>query len=136
MPTKIGVRLTLIREERGVLRQELADEVGVHYETIRKIERSEETKGGIESPGALLLFNIAQALDVDINYFFAGEAPQVTKVEVEATQPSELRVRFPAGVILSKYELRDLEERFATEFDIIRKRQERGRNELLEENSD
>lgn len=58
-------RVEEIRLDRGLTRQQLADTVGVHYQTIGYLERGEY------SPSLLLAFKIAKALDAEIPEIFS-----------------------------------------------------------------
>jgi putative transcriptional regulator len=54
-----------LRLERGLTRQQLAEKVGVHYQTIGYLERGEY------SPSLILAFKIAKALDAEIPEVFS-----------------------------------------------------------------
>ena len=58
-------RLEEWRLERGLSRQELADEVSVHYQTIGYLERGEY------SPSLALALQIAAVLDVPLEELFS-----------------------------------------------------------------
>jgi len=58
-------RLEELRLERELTRQQLAEAVGVHYQTIGYLERGEY------SPSLILAFKIANALDVEIPELFS-----------------------------------------------------------------
>ena len=58
-------RLEEWRLERGLSRQELADAVGVHYQTIGYLERGEY------SPSLALALQIAAVLDVPLEEIFS-----------------------------------------------------------------
>jgi len=60
-------RIALLRTETGISRQELADKVGVNYQTIGFIER------GDYSPSLELAFKIAEAFDVEITTVFSDK---------------------------------------------------------------
>lgn len=60
----VSNRVEPVRTSAGLSRQELADEVGVHYQTIGYIERGEY------SPSLLLALKIAQALDSSVEDLF------------------------------------------------------------------
>lgn len=51
--------------ERGLTRQQFAEAVGVHYQTIGYLERGEY------SPSLILAFKIAKALDAEIPAVFS-----------------------------------------------------------------
>ena len=58
-------RLTVVRTERGLSRKELAERVGVHYQTIAYLERGEY------SPSLVLALRIAEELDAPLPALFA-----------------------------------------------------------------
>lgn len=60
-------RLSVLRAERGMSRRELAEAVGVHYQTIGYLERCEY------SPSLVLALRIARTLDVPVDAVFALE---------------------------------------------------------------
>jgi len=76
-------RLPVLRTERGISRKELADLVGVHYQTIGYLERGEY------SPSLVLALRIAAALAVPVDAVFAltpfsSMADQLYNAEGEA----------------------------------------------------
>ncbi len=56
--------LEVVRDRRGMTRNELADTVGVHYQTIGYIERGEY------APSLALAFRIANALESTVDELF------------------------------------------------------------------
>ena len=60
-------RLEDLRSAAGMSRQQLADQVGVHYQTIGYIERDEY------SPSLVLALKIAKALHVNVEEIFTLE---------------------------------------------------------------
>ena len=75
-------RLPVLRAERGMSRKELAELVGVHYQTIGYLERGEY------SPSLVLALRIAAALAVPLDAVFsltpfASMADQLYKTEGE-----------------------------------------------------
>jgi len=60
-------RIALLRTETGLSRQQLAEKVGVNYQTIGFIER------GNYSPSLELAFKIAEALGVEITTVFSDK---------------------------------------------------------------
>jgi len=70
-------RIEEVRTDLGLSRQELADKVGVHYQTIGYLEREEY------SPSLVLALRIAAALKTQVTELFALEpfkpAPRDTK---------------------------------------------------------
>jgi putative transcriptional regulator len=60
-------RLTVLRAERGLSRQALADAIGVNVQTIGYLER------GDYSPSLELAFRLAEFFDLPIEAIFARE---------------------------------------------------------------
>ncbi len=58
-------RVEELRRTSGLTRQQLADLVGVHYQTIGYLERGEY------SPSLILAFKIAKALDAELPKIFS-----------------------------------------------------------------
>lgn len=58
-------RIAMLRAERGISRRQLADAVGVHYQTIGYLERGEY------SPSLYLALTIAQYFEVPVEVVFA-----------------------------------------------------------------
>jgi DNA-binding XRE family transcriptional regulator len=58
-------RIALLRTERGISRRDLADGVGVHYQTIGYLERGEY------SPSLHLALTIAAYFDVPVEVVFS-----------------------------------------------------------------
>jgi DNA-binding XRE family transcriptional regulator len=66
---RLSNRIEELRLAIGITRQELADAVGVHYQTVGYIERGEY------SPSLVLAFQIARALETPVQeiYFLEEE---------------------------------------------------------------
>ena len=60
-------RIALLRAEKGLSRQQLAEKAGVNYQTIGFIER------GDYSPSLELAFKLARIFDVEITALFSDE---------------------------------------------------------------
>lgn len=58
-------RIAMLRAERGISRRELADALGVHYQTIGYLERGEY------SPSLQLALQIAEYFEVSVEVIFA-----------------------------------------------------------------
>ena len=58
-------RIALLRAEQGVTRRELADALGVHYQTIGYLERGEY------NPSLQLALRIARFFDVPVELIFS-----------------------------------------------------------------
>jgi putative transcriptional regulator len=61
---RVGSRLEELRTAAGLSRQDLADRVGVHYQTIGYIERGEY------SPSLVLALQIASVLGANVEEIF------------------------------------------------------------------
>lgn len=69
-------RIEEVRTELGLTRQELADKVGVHYQTIGYLERQEY------SPSLVLALRISQTLNVTTDQLFSLTQFKKGKVHV------------------------------------------------------
>ena len=58
-------RIAMLRAERGISRRQLADALGVHYQTVGYLERGEY------SPSLHLAFKIAEYFEVGVEVVFA-----------------------------------------------------------------
>ncbi|MDQ4009813.1 MAG: helix-turn-helix transcriptional regulator [Actinomycetota bacterium] len=58
-------RIAMLRAERGVSRRELADALGVHYQTVGYLERGEY------SPSLYLALRIAEYFEVPVEVVFS-----------------------------------------------------------------
>lgn len=58
-------RIAMLRAERGISRRELADALGVHYQTIGYLERGEY------SPSLYLALKIAEYFEVTVEVVFS-----------------------------------------------------------------
>ena len=58
-------RIAMLRAERGISRRELAEAVGVHYQTIGYLERGEY------SPSLSLALQIAEYFEVSVEVVFS-----------------------------------------------------------------
>jgi len=66
-PETIHNRIAMLRVERGITRRELAEGLGVHYQTVGYLERGEY------SPSLHLALRIARFFDVPIEVVFSLE---------------------------------------------------------------
>ncbi len=64
---RVTNRLEEVRLAAGISRQELADAVGVHYQTIGYIERGEY------SPSLVLALQVSRVLGIPVDQIFALE---------------------------------------------------------------
>lgn len=58
-------RIAMLRAERGISRRELAEALGVHYQTVGYLERGEY------SPSLHLALRIAEYFDVPVEVVFS-----------------------------------------------------------------
>lgn len=58
-------RLAVLRAERGITRRQLAEAVGVHYQTVGYLERGEY------SPSLLLALRIAEFFGIGVEQVFS-----------------------------------------------------------------
>ncbi|WP_067720742.1 helix-turn-helix transcriptional regulator [Nocardia yamanashiensis] len=66
MPTEVLYnRIAVLRAERGVSRRELAEALGVHYQTVGYLERGEY------SPSLHLALRLAQYFEVPVEIIFS-----------------------------------------------------------------
>jgi len=80
-------RIALLRAERGVTRRELADALGVHYQTIGYLERSEY------SPSLQLALRIAEFFRLQVETIFStAPFPRIS----DARRPSDTGANQPA----------------------------------------
>jgi putative transcriptional regulator len=76
-------RMSLLRVEKSVTRRELADALGVHYQTIGYLERGEY------SPSLNLALRIAEFFDLPVETVFSLEPfPRITDAERAADSSS------------------------------------------------
>ncbi|MBF6183279.1 helix-turn-helix transcriptional regulator [Nocardia otitidiscaviarum] len=66
MPTEVIYnRIAMLRAERGISRRELAEALGVHYQTVGYLERGEY------SPSLHLALRLAQYFEVPVEVIFS-----------------------------------------------------------------
>ena len=65
MSEAVHTRLRLLRTERGISRRELAEALGVHYQTIGYLERGEY------SPSLHLALRIAEFFELPVEVIFS-----------------------------------------------------------------
>ncbi|MCU1645943.1 MULTISPECIES: helix-turn-helix transcriptional regulator [unclassified Nocardia] len=68
MPTEVIFnRIAMLRAERGISRRELAEALGVHYQTIGYLERGEY------SPSLHLALRVSQYFEVPVEVVFSTD---------------------------------------------------------------
>ena len=65
MSETVHNRITMLRAERGISRRDLAEALGVHYQTIGYLERGEY------SPSLYLALKIAEYFEVPMEVIFS-----------------------------------------------------------------
>ncbi|MDO4784857.1 MAG: helix-turn-helix transcriptional regulator [Propionibacteriaceae bacterium] len=65
MAETIYNRIAMLRAERGISRRQLADALGVHYQTIGYLERGEY------SPSLALALQLAEYFEVSVEVLFS-----------------------------------------------------------------
>ena len=64
-PAPLHNRMAVLRVERGITRRQLAEAVGVHYQTVGYLERGEY------SPSLYLALRIAEYFEVPVGVIFS-----------------------------------------------------------------
>ena len=73
-------RIAMLRAERGISRRNLADALGVHYQTVGYLERGEY------SPSLHLALRVAAYFDVPVEFVFSIEPfPSIKPAEEPQT---------------------------------------------------
>lgn len=65
MSENVYNRIVMLRAERGISRRQLAEALGVHYQTVGYLERGEY------SPSLFLALRIAQYFEVSVEVIFS-----------------------------------------------------------------
>ena len=81
MSEAIYNRIAMLRVERGISRRQLADALGVHYQTVGYLERGEF------SPSLFLALRIAQYFEVAVEVVFSTEPFPRLGDNAEAARP-------------------------------------------------
>lgn len=64
---KLYNRISVLRQERGISRKELADRIGVNFQTVGYLEREEY------NPSLDLAFRICECFDLPVDLVFSSE---------------------------------------------------------------
>lgn len=79
MTETVHNRIAMLRAERGISRRQLADAVGVHYQTIGYLERGEY------SPSLHLALQIAEYFEVPLEVVFSTSPfPRIGSIDRSA----------------------------------------------------
>lgn len=75
-------RIAVLRAERGISRRQLAEAVGVHYQTVGYLERGEY------SPGLHLALRIAEFFEVPVEVIFSLRPfPRIGDIRRQLPEP-------------------------------------------------
>ena len=80
---KIHNRIALLREERGVSRRELAEKIGVNFQTVGYLERGEY------NPSLDLAFQISEFFGLPVEFIFSTEPLKPLSEELLKRQRKE-----------------------------------------------
>ncbi len=64
---KLYNRISVLRQERGISRKELADRIGVNFQTVGYLEREDY------NPSLDLAFRICECFDLPVDLVFSSE---------------------------------------------------------------
>ncbi|HAL07486.1 MAG TPA: XRE family transcriptional regulator [Brevundimonas sp.] len=78
----LGRRLRRRRRLLGLTQQQLGDRVGVRFQQIQKYEC------GANRLSAARLWELAEALETPVTYFYDGLSAEATALPVSAAQPT------------------------------------------------
>ena len=106
----VGSRIRLQRIMRGLTQSELAERVGISFQSVQKYERGENRVS------ASRLHEFATALEVSEQYFFdgvgdgraVGESPSAQEPSVSALESKELHRQLAAVMSMEDRRLRGL----------------------------
>ncbi|GGA13546.1 helix-turn-helix domain-containing protein [Neptunicoccus cionae] len=81
----VGTKIRLTRASRGISQQKLSEMLGISFQQLQKYER------GINRISASRLWEVSQALGVQISYFFDGaDGGEGQEIEEISTRTIEL----------------------------------------------
>jgi len=81
---KIYNRLAILRQERGLSRKELADKIGVNFQTIGYLEREEF------NPGLDLAFRLSEFFDLPVELIFSPRPMKPMSQELFARHKQQM----------------------------------------------
>ena len=87
---KIYNRISVLRNERGLSRKDLADKVGVNFQTVGYLEREEY------NPSLDLAFRISEFFELPIELIFSTEPLRPLSEELMRFKRGDLLRAFPA----------------------------------------
>ena len=80
---KIYNRISILRKERGISRKELAEKIGVNFQTVGYLEREEY------NPSLDLAFRISEVFSVPVEFVFATEPMPPLSWEILKTRKNK-----------------------------------------------
>ena len=75
---KIYNRISVLRKERGLSRKELAEKIGVNFQTVGYLEREEY------NPSLDLAFRISEVFELPVDFIFSIEPMPLMSFEILA----------------------------------------------------
>lgn len=82
-PSRLHNRIAALRADRGLSRQELADAVGVNYQTVGYLERGEY------NPSLELAFRLSEVFEVPIEAIFSRQPLRPMSEELYRRVPAK-----------------------------------------------
>jgi len=82
---KLYNRIAVLRKERGISRKELAEEIGVNFQTVGYLEREEY------NPSLDLAFRISEYFDLPIELIFSTRPQKLLSQELLERQREKER---------------------------------------------
>lgn len=107
----VGSRIRLRRTLLGCSQEKLGGRLGITFQQVQKYER------GTNRVGSSRLYNIAQALDVPISFFFDGIADEENEGEQQRKQQ-----HLSIDIMSSNETLKLLRNYYSIDDDLVRKR--------------
>jgi DNA-binding XRE family transcriptional regulator len=80
---KLYNRIAVLRKERGISRKELAERIGVNYQTVGYLERAEY------NPSLDLAFRISEQFGLPVEFIFSTEPMKPMSEEIMARSAKE-----------------------------------------------
>ncbi len=95
----LGKRLRRRRRLLGLTQQQVASQVGIRFQQIQKYEC------GANRIGAARLWELAEALETPVNYFYDGLAEALERSRPQAAQPEAFSRKETLDLIQAYYQL-------------------------------
>lgn len=91
---RVGRRIAASRREAGLTQEQLADRIGVTFETVSRIER------GLVSPSLARIVGFATVIGIEVQDLFVGLPSQKRNQEALESLMSVMRGRKPSEIDL------------------------------------